>query len=89
MARLTETLTGRLNLPKEVLEDVPRLTLTGSGQVLVENHKGLLSYSEELIEIGCGRLHLRVRGSDLLLRAMDREELLIHGKIIAVEVEGT
>ena len=88
MEWLSEALTSSLGLPGEILENVPRLTLTGREQVLIENHKELLSYSAELVEIGCGRVHLRIRGERLLLRAMDREELLITGKIFAVEVEG-
>ena len=88
MAEWKEKLTARLALPGELLDGVPRLTLTGGGQVLVENHGELLSYSDELVEVGCGRLRLRIRGEGLLLRAMDREELLVTGRIFCVEVDG-
>ena len=83
-----EKLAGRLDLPGELFEDVPRLTLTGGGQVLVENRRELLSYSDETVEIGCGRLRLRIRGERLCLRSMDREALFITGRIFAVEVDG-
>lgn len=84
MSDWKERLTAGLELPG----GLPRLTLTGGTQVLVEHQKELLSYSDEMIELGCGRLRLRIRGQDLLLRAMDREELLISGKIFGVEVDG-
>lgn len=88
MAKWNETLAARLELPGEVLPGVPRLTLTGNGSVLVENHRELLSCTEELVVIGCGKLRLRILGTELLLRSMDRDELLITGKICGVEVEG-
>ena len=88
MAKLSETLAQRLELPGELLPGVPRLTLTGSGSVLVENHRELLSCTEELVVVGCGKLRLRILGTELLLRSMDRDELLITGKIAGVEVEG-
>ena len=40
-----------------------------------------------MLEVGCGRQMLRVRGEDLRIRCMDREELLVDGTILAVEVE--
>lgn len=81
-------LTQRMELPAELLDDMPRLTLTGGNSVLVENHRELLAYTGEMIEVGCGRLHLRIRGEALLLRAMDRSELLVTGTIYSVEVFG-
>ena len=88
MSDWKEKLTARMELPGELLDEIPRLTLTGGTQVLVENQKELLSYSDEMIELGCGRLRLRIRGENLLLRAMDREELLVTGRIFGVEVDG-
>ena len=88
MAKVLETLTQRLSLPEELLGGVPRLTLTGSSSVRVENHGELLSYTDELLELGCGHLRLRIQGEGLLLRALDDEQLLVTGRLLSVEVEG-
>ena len=84
-----KTLASRCSLPEELLPGVPRLTLTGSGLLRIENQKCLLSYSPEEVEVGCGKLRVRVRGRELLLGGMDREELLITGTVCSVEVEGS
>lgn len=83
-----KTLGKRMDLPGELAKDTPRLTLTGGGEVCVENPQCLLSFAPDQIELGCGRIRLRIRGSGLRLCGMDREELLIAGKILAVEVDG-
>ena len=82
-----EFLSDDLGLPPGVLDGAARLTLMGGRQVQIENHRCLLSFSSELLEVGCGRQMLRVRGEDLRIRCMDREALLVDGTIHAVEVE--
>jgi sporulation protein YqfC len=75
----------RFDLPPEVLPGVPRLTLTGTRRALVENHRGLLEYGRERVEINGGRVRLRLNGEDLELRAMDTGSILITGEIFSVE----
>ena len=55
--------------------------------MIIENHRGLLEYSDTLIEVGAGRFHVRVRGEGLMLRAMDSEILIISGTIFGVDLE--
>lgn len=88
VGRWTETLVRRLDLPEELLPGAARLTLTGGRTLRIENHRCLLSFSDELLEAGCGRQRLRICGRDLRIRAMDRQEILLEGTILSVEVEG-
>lgn len=76
----------RFDLPPEALSGVPKLTLTGSRRALVENHRGLLEYSRECVEINGGRIRLRLVGHDLELRAMDTSDIVITGEIFSVEL---
>ena len=87
MAKWMEDLADRFDLPAEALAGVPRITLTGSGRVLIENHRGLLAYTGELVEVSGGRLRIRIRGDGLTLRAMDQDSLLITGTIFGVDTE--
>ena len=41
----------KLDLPKEVVLDLPLVSMVGQDEVTVENHKGLLEYSAETIRI--------------------------------------
>ncbi len=88
MGGLLEKLSSRAALPEEVFTDTPRLTLTGGDQVRIENRKCLLSFAADAVEVGCGKLRLRIRGSGLQICGMDREELVVRGRILSVEVEG-
>jgi len=76
-----------LGLTPELFSGTVRVTVWGRRQVMVEQHRGLLGYSGELIEVGGGKTRLRIVGSDMRLQAMDRETLVIIGNITAVEYE--
>ena len=73
------------DLPGDVVAGLPRIELTGSRELRMENHKGILSYGGE--EISGGKLVVKVRGSGLELRSMNASQLLITGVITAVELE--
>ena len=82
-----EEIAERFDPPPETLAQVPRVTLSGNRRVVVENHRGLLAYSNEMIEVAGGRLRVRIVGDGLCLRAMDAATLLVTGKIQSLELE--
>lgn len=76
----------RFGLPPEVVPGAPRLTLSGAGEVLIENHNGLKSYSRETVEVRGKNYTLRIRGEDLSLDAMTNTEIYLSGLIASVEL---
>ena len=78
----------KLDLPAGIAADVPTVELSGNRQFYMAQHKGVLSYSTELVEINGGSLVVRVRGSDLQLLAMTDAELRLGGQITGVELVG-
>ena len=83
---LRETLADRFELPAGAA-GVVKVTLMGTRRVLIEDHRGLASYSRERIEVNAGAHRVRIIGEALELAAMDREALLVTGRILSVELE--
>ena len=79
------TVAELFDLPADVVAGLPRLEMVGSRQLYLENHAGILAYSEEQIDVNTSAGALRVRGEGLSLLAMTAEELRIGGRIAAVE----
>ena len=73
------------DLPADVIAGLPHLEMIGGRQLFLEQHKGLLAYSDTAIDINTGTLVVRVRGTGLQLLAMTAEELRLGGTIEAVE----
>lgn len=67
--------------PKE-----PVVELLGEGRVLIENHKGVTLYSGEVIQAKVGFGAISVKGSNLRLRLMTAEKLVIVGRICEIQV---
>lgn len=76
----------RLALPPDSMAALPRITLTGRRQLLVEQHKGLTQYASDCVELDLGVFRLRVTGGELRLAAMDRDAVLLTGAISALEL---
>lgn len=64
-----------------------RICLSGMKHASIENCRGLLEYSSECIVVDCKKEKIRICGEGLIIIAMKREELIIGGKIISLELE--
>ena len=84
--RLLERTAEALELPGDVVACLPRIELTGDRELRMENHRGILAYGSDEIQIAGGRLVVKVRGENLELRAMNAGELLITGALRGVEL---
>lgn len=73
---------GENVLPRTLVE------IWGNRRVLVERHQGILDYGTEEILVGATFGTVRIRGRELRLCCMSREQLFISGKIDSVELEG-
>ena len=75
----------RLDLPGNILTDMSRMEVIGFGTLLLEQHKGILSYGLEEINVSVSDGVIRIKGDDLNLRSMDAQALLITGRIVTLE----
>ena len=75
------------DLPGDLVAGLPGVELTGSRELRMENHKGILAYGDEEIHISGGKLVVKVRGAGLELKSMNARELLITGDILGVDLE--
>ncbi len=74
--------------PREVTSNVPRITLTGQETLHVEQHRGLVTYGPEKIELRTAIGLLRVTGSGLRFTKYLAGEAHIAGRIDTVGIEG-
>jgi sporulation protein YqfC len=70
-----------LDLPQDVTTDLPRFTMIGNVQLYIENHRGVLHFSSELLRLALSKGRLEVHGKQLVIRAILSEEVFIEGII--------
>ncbi|KRF28099.1 sporulation protein YqfC [Paenibacillus sp. Soil787] len=76
-----------LDLPQDVVQDLPRITMIGNVQLYVENHRGVLHFSSENLKLELTKGTLEVFGKQLVIRAILSEEVFIEGLIDHVKYE--
>ena len=74
-----------LELPAETVSGALRVTLIGRRRAVVEHHRGLLGYDAQSVEVNAAGGRIRILGAELALYAMDRDTLIVTGRISAVE----
>lgn len=74
--------------PAKAVSPRTLVEIWGKTRVLVERHRGILSYGTEEIVVGATFGMIRVTGTELRLCCMSREQLFISGKIEGVSLEG-
>lgn len=85
MKKWKERLTGSgdLSLTPRTLTEI-----YGRERLLVEHHRGIVSYGTECIRVAATFGELVVEGSDLRLCCMSRSQMVIRGRIEGIRTEG-
>ena len=77
-----ESFEKALEIPIELLKNVPRATIIGDECVLVENYKAIVEYEKNLIRLSN---NLSILGEDLNVAEITSDEIIINGKIKSIE----
>lgn len=77
-----------LDLPEEADARVPKFTMLGSSDLMVENHSGILQYSHELVRLMTPEGIVRIVGDSLELTEFGGERVYLRGKIRGWAYEG-
>ncbi|WP_374721695.1 sporulation protein YqfC [Peribacillus tepidiphilus] len=81
---LRKLLAKSMDLPNDVMMDLPRITMIGQLHIYIENHRGLLTFSDQEIRLLLKQGQLLVRGQSFIIKTILPEEILLEGKIDSV-----
>ena len=84
-AMLPVDIIEKMDFPEEALNTASKITVTAGRRMLIENHRGVTDFSDEQITVAVVRGKICVQGTALTIKAMNRSELLISGRIQNVE----
>ncbi|MDD2443820.1 MAG: sporulation protein YqfC [Desulfotomaculaceae bacterium] len=74
-----------LEIPGDVAMDLPKITLVGSVQLLIENHRGIIEYTREGIRVSVVEGEVAIAGENLMLRNILPDELYVEGEIHSIK----
>lgn len=79
--RLKAWLTRTLEIPPDVMMDLPRITMVGRLHIYIENHKGLLLFSDQEVRLMLKQGQCIISGKGFVIKTILPEEILLEGKI--------
>lgn len=74
-------MSSKMDLSPDVLLELPRITMLGQLHIYIENHRGLLVYSDKELRLLMKQGQLLIKGKDFVLKTMLPEEILLEGEI--------
>ena len=80
-ARIAEA----LDLPLDIICDIPRTEIMGNTSINVENFRGILDYNESCVKINTTFGIIKIEGDELFIESITDDGAFIKGKIIRVE----
>ena len=88
---MAEEKTGRigrlLDMSKDAVLHLPRISLFGNLQCCVENHQGVVQYTQETIGLNAGRYRIYIEGEDLVITSLSADAIYVEGRIGQVQYE--
>ncbi len=77
-----------LDFPPDVVGEGPKITITGRGQIVVENYDSIVNFSEEEIRLETADGDVYFRGKGLVLKVILATELKIEGELSSLSFGG-
>ncbi|RDU35420.1 sporulation protein YqfC [Neobacillus piezotolerans] len=79
--RLRKWVAAKMDLPQDVMMDLPRITMIGQIHIYVENHRGLLAFTDRELRLLLKKGQLLIKGKAFVIKTILPEEILLEGKI--------
>lgn len=83
--KIKEKFVNALELPRELVLNVPKITVTGKDKILIESYKSIISYETDCVKLNTTVGALSLFGSDLMIKEITGDDIIVLGKVDKVE----
>lgn len=74
-------------IPEEVSENIPRITILNFDRMLIENYKCVLEYQDFFIRIKMFTGLIDINGFQMTMKEMTKEDIIITGIIESIDFQ--
>ena len=86
LRRRVQEILNAADFPAEIFTGVPVVEVHGDTEALVIGHRGIVSYAPDRVVSASALGPVTVSGTALTVYRMNRERILLHGRVTAVTV---
>ncbi|MDD2619689.1 MAG: sporulation protein YqfC [Syntrophomonadaceae bacterium] len=83
--RINKVVTDFLEIPKDLVLDLPKVTLLGRNELYLENHRGIIEFTINRLRINLNRGFLEIEGEKLEIKNLMPDEMAVSGEIYSIK----
>ncbi len=87
MKSIGEAVSDTFGLPKDVMMNLPKLSIGGNREIYIENYKSILEYTAEEIRLSTTSGVVRIEGKGLKIDRIRPGDIFVSGRFRLVEYE--
>lgn len=87
-SKIKENIADKLDMPREVLLDIPKITIVGNDEITIENHKGIIIFKENYIKIKSKIGIINIEGMNFEILFISGYTIVLSGLIKFIDYEG-
>lgn len=85
--KASELASDKLGLPKELIMNIPKLSIAGNKELFLENYQNIVEYTDRIIRIKTKDYVVRITGEYLKITQMDADNLFAKGDFREISFE--
>lgn len=83
-----QNIANKLDLPRDVILNMPKIQITGDREIIIENHKGIILFEKDKVRINSGVGLISIYGENFEVLFMGGSTITIGGKFKSITYEG-
>lgn len=83
-----ENISEKLDLPRDIMLDIPKITIMGDSEIVIENHKGIIVFEDDLVKVNSRIGSVSILGKGFEILFIGGKTLTLSGKFKSVVYEG-
>jgi sporulation protein YqfC len=87
LAKTREGIANSLDLPRDVVLNIPKITIIGSNEITIENHKGIILFKDNHVKVNSNVGLISIFGNEFSILFIGGSTLTISGKFLSVVYE--
>lgn len=84
LRKVKESVIGKLDLPREMVLDLPKVTIISNSEISIENHKGVIFFGESQIKIRTSIGVVNISGGSFEIIFVGGSTIALSGKFKSV-----
>lgn len=81
------SLSEKLDISKDIILELPKITIIGKEEITIEHHKGIIVFEKNIIRVNTKIKVIKILGRNFEIIYIGESTLSIKGEFISVEFE--